>query len=242
MNYPGSKNRLSRYIAPILMKYRERRVYLEPFVGICGMMQAIRGGERIASDDNESLIMMWQGFQSGTFNPPVCVSREVYKQLKVERESSALKGYVGIAFSHMGQWYGSYHAVNNRENLKGKFRPETGPSTYRHILHRVHDVEFHAGSYEMWDDAKDCLIYCDPPYKGTATNCYHINDFDHDNFWKWCTKMSQKNRVLVSEMSAPEDWKPIWSVSREWFGDMTKGRARPIKTEHLFAPKDATWL
>lgn len=239
MNYPGSKNRLSKYIAPILMRYREKRTYVEPFVGICGMMQAVKGGVRLASDDNESLIKMWQGLQNGTFNPPVCVTRDIYQKLKAERESSALKGYVGIAFSHMGQFFGAYHAVSTRKN---DFRPETRPQNYQHLLPCIADVEFHAGPYEIWSEVKDCLIYCDPPYAGTAKNCYHRNDFDHVAFWNWCAEMSKRNRVLISEISAPENFKSIWSISRSWNGNWSVGKAPPRKTEHLFVHESATWL
>lgn len=98
MQYPGGKVRLSKYIAPILQKYRERRTYLEPFCGMCGMLQAVRGGERIASDVNESLILMLKGLQDGSFYPPACVTKEVYEKLKRERELQRCKVTLGLRF------------------------------------------------------------------------------------------------------------------------------------------------
>lgn len=48
------------------------------------------------------------------------------------------------------------------------------------------------------------LIYCDPPYAGTAG--YYIK-FNHDEFWGWCReKRKEGHTVFISEYDAPQDF------------------------------------
>ncbi len=49
------------------------------------------------------------------------------------------------------------------------------------------------------------VIYCDPPYSGTAE--YKEGAFDHVAFWHWCRE--QTKPVFISEYSAPADFKVI---------------------------------
>lgn len=52
------------------------------------------------------------------------------------------------------------------------------------------------------------IIYCDPPYAGTAK---YEGDFDHKVFWQWCKdKVSEGHIVYVSEYDAPDDFECIW--------------------------------
>ena len=68
-------------------------------------------------------------------------------------------------------------------------------------------VEFHSSSYESLDFT-DCLIYLDPPYKGTTE--YKDSGFDHDKFYDWCRQQAKKNIVFVSEYNAPNDFECVW--------------------------------
>lgn len=53
------------------------------------------------------------------------------------------------------------------------------------------------------------MFYCDPPYQNVKQ--YGISkNFNHDEFWKWCRKLSKKNIVLISEQNAPQDFECIW--------------------------------
>lgn len=66
------------------------------------------------------------------------------------------------------------------------------------------------GDYEeLYSNQNNCMFYCDIPYKGTKQYGSSKN-FDYDRFWKWATKMSEKNIVLVSEHQAPFGWECIW--------------------------------
>ena len=62
MEYIGSKNRLSKELAPIIQSYitEETKGYLEPFVGGANMIDKIKCNKRIGCDIHEELIALLQ--------------------------------------------------------------------------------------------------------------------------------------------------------------------------------------
>ena len=56
-------------------------------------------------------------------------------------------------------------------------------------------------------------LYCDPPYKGTAT--YKEWWFDHDKFWDWAREKTRTHKIFVSEYNAPDDFKTIFEFSQK---------------------------
>lgn len=56
------------------------------------------------------------------------------------------------------------------------------------------DLSITSKSYDQVEIKDDSVIYCDPPYKGTAD---YGNKFDHDKFFDWAH--NQKQPVFVSE-------------------------------------------
>lgn len=77
------------------------------------------------------------------------------------------------------------------------------------------------------------MIYCDPPYANTKKFANAI-DFDYNVFWNKMREWSKDCFVLVSELSAPDDFICVWekSVSRS-IKSTDKSRA----TEKLFTYK-----
>jgi len=65
------------------------------------------------------------------------------------------------------------------------------------------DVEIPAGA----------VVYCDPPYQGTAT--YAEGNFNHDEFWEFCRKLSKTNTVYISEYTAPADFTCILNFPKK---------------------------
>jgi len=64
-------------------------------------------------------------------------------------------------------------------------------------------------SYDQVQIDHNSTIYCDPPYKDTAS---YKSEFDHDKFYEWC--LQQKN-VYISEYQMPEeDFKCIWQTKK----------------------------
>ena len=66
MVYQGSKNRLTKYIVPIIQKQIDENnitTYIEPFVGGANVIDKIRCENKIGSDINEELIALLRYIQ-----------------------------------------------------------------------------------------------------------------------------------------------------------------------------------
>lgn len=74
------------------------------------------------------------------------------------------------------------------------------------------------------------VIYCDPPYKGTAG--YNGTGFDHEAFYDWCQR--QTLPLVISEYDMPEGFVCIAETKHR---SRLSGTANNEVTERLFAPK-----
>ncbi len=92
-------------------------------------------------------------------------------------------------------------------------------------LQRLQQLELTSLSYEQVPILPNSVIYCDPPYKGTAE---YLNKFDHDKFWQWVRE--QKNPVFVSEYQAPQDIKTIIAIRHK----KTNSQTTTDSVEKLF--------
>ena len=149
-----------------------------------------------------------------------------------ERESQYPDWYIGaIGFiaSFGGKFFdGSY----GRDDCY-----KSNPSLSRHtqkknnILRQVDSLK--DCTFETKDfftlDIKNAVIYCDPPYNKTTKYPYDI--YETDKFWNKVRELSRDNIVLVSELSAPDDFIELWH--REIRN--TVGSSNSLKqTEKLF--------
>ena len=80
-------------------------------------------------------------------------------------------------------------------------------------LQQLEQLQFYSGKYQDVKIPKGAIIYCDPPYKGTAE--YKEGSFNHAEFWEWCRKISKTNKIYISEYSSPEDFIPLLSYSQK---------------------------
>lgn len=75
----------------------------------------------------------------------------------------------------------------------------------------LNGIKFSEGDYrKLKQSISGSVIYCDIPYQNTTG---YQEEFDHKAFWEWAERLSENNIVLVSEQTAPENWKSIWSQS-----------------------------
>lgn len=93
----------------------------------------------------------------------------------------------------------------------------------------VRKTDFIAKSYNEVEIHENALIYCDPPYIKTTGYCV---DFDHSRFYDWCR--AQKELVLISEYSMPDDFIPIWKKNK--FVTLCSGNSKKVE-EKLFIHK-----
>lgn len=70
-------------------------------------------------------------------------------------------------------------------------------------------------SYEKVNIPKGAVIYCDPPYVGTAKyQANKLNGFDHKRFYEWCREKAQTNPIFISEYWMPNDFRAIYQFKR----------------------------
>lgn len=107
MKYQGSKNKIAKYILPIILKDRtEGQYYVEPFMGGGNMIDKV-DGLRIGNDLNYRLIEMWRALQKG-WQPPDEITEDDYEYLKAAQdiEDPALVAFVGTQCTFGSKWFG----------------------------------------------------------------------------------------------------------------------------------------
>jgi site-specific DNA-adenine methylase len=100
------------------------------------------------------------------------------------------------------------------------------------IANMIKKVKFKACKYQSMRP-KNMLIYCDPPY---ALNDYQQSsffDFDSNEFWDIMREWSEDNIVVISEYTAPKDFKMVWKSKNHV---MHHGK-KNMKVEKLFVHK-----
>jgi site-specific DNA-adenine methylase len=74
-------------------------------------------------------------------------------------------------------------------------------------LERLERLELSALDYRDVSVPDNAVVYCDPPYQGTAE--YKEGGFNHSEFWDWVRVVSKKNPVYISEYNSPDDFKAV---------------------------------
>jgi DNA adenine methylase len=223
MQYLGGKSAIGREIAEIIKSYAfiDQTIY-EPFCGAANVTQYLAPYKVEASDIHKSLILCLQAVQQGWL-PPTSVSEQEYKRLQnlvKEGEESALLGFVGFACSWGGKWFDGYARGHNRNYAEG---------CQHSLLKRIKKCTTTTFTHKNYRNLKpsNSVVYCDPPYRGTTG---YGGVWCPVTFWETMRQWSRTNKVLISEYTAPDDFKIIASFSH----DSMDGLASKTVTEHLF--------
>jgi len=70
-------------------------------------------------------------------------------------------------------------------------------------------IEFTSKSYNEVKIKPNSIIYCDPPYIGTAA---YLSEFNHDKFYEWA--LSNKYPVFISEYKMPKEFEIALSITK----------------------------
>lgn len=238
MKYMGSKSRISKYIVPIIQKYIDDnniKTYIEPFVGGANIIDKIICENKKAGDKQFYLIELFKNLDKINLLPKDFIEREHYNDVRNSYNTKNGKyedwyiGAIGFLASYNGRFFdGGYAGLANDKGKIRNYYDECKRNLEAQIKH-INDIEFTHCSYEVWKPVNS-LIYCDPPYYGTKQyNC--SKNFNYDIFWQWCRDMSKNNIVLISEQTAPDDFKVIW---KQEVHRTIKTNDKKIKTEKLF--------
>jgi DNA adenine methylase len=235
MQYLGGKSRTAKPICDFLNKLisdNDIDTYVEPFCGACNIVAGINCYRRYASDAHYYLIELMREVVTFGWEPPSVVTEEEYNNASSLRGMpDALIGFIGFGCSFSGKWFGGYargdttrrYASNSKNSLLKKAGKLIGV-TFKHTVY---------GAYTS--TTQGCLIYCDPPYRGT-TGYKGTGKFDSGTFWQWVRDRSKDNIVVVSEYSAPDDFECVLEIETKT--DMrTKASGREKRVEKLFRLK-----
>lgn len=239
MVYQGSKNRIAKYLIPIINNIISKN-NIEYFFDMCmggGNLSAnskhkINVSNIYGIDNNKYLIALLKKVQSSNIEY-FSVTKEEYNNIKYNKNKYEdwYVGYVGFLQSFRSKFFDGY--INS--NIKGRNRVR---EMYNNLMKQKEcfkDIKLLYKDIFNIDYSKfpkNSLIYFDPPYNNTTK--YH-NKFDTDKFWKLITELSRNFIVLVSEFNAPEEFESIWC--KEKLSTLeSKGKYKK-DMEHLFVHK-----
>lgn len=208
MKYMGSKNRIAKYILPIILCGRlPEQYYVEPFVGGGNIIDKV-SGNRVGNDVNSYLIALLKEMQKG-FNPPYLTREQVADIRDYQEEYPPhIIAWAALGCSYSGKWFGGYAGkIITKEGASRDYIQEAINNFYEQSA-QLAGCEFTSGTYDAMVIPESSIIYCDPPYAGTEG--YRIK-FDHQQFWQWCReRIREGHKVFVSEYTAPDDFLCIW--------------------------------
>lgn len=206
MKYMGSKNRIAKFVLPIMIKEANEKgitTWVEPFVGGANMIDKVPNTfKRIGIDYNVHTVMALIGVRDSVHSFPEHVSKEYYESLR-GTPPDTITSWIRFHCSFGAKFEGGF-----AKNSRGVNYAMEGRKNLIESSVKLQGVKFINGSYDEYSNFENCLIYCDPPYEGTTS--YKTGAFDHTKFWDWCRKMGEKNLVFVSEYNAPDDFICVW--------------------------------
>ena len=216
MQYVGSKNLLSKELAPIIQSYikEDTVAYIEPFVGGANMIDKIKHHNKIGSDLHKELIALLKYARDNYNELPETFSEEEYNHVKANRDSYE-PWYVGLV-GFCGAFGAAYMTGFAKSYKADKVTKRDHPAmAIRGLVKQapnLHGITFECKSFLDYDpkEYKNCVFYLDPPYR--ATFGYSTGKFPYEEFDKWAIDLSKNNTVLISEYEMPEDeFECIWS-------------------------------
>jgi len=220
MKYYGGKSRQGKEISDILKEIIEHDVdlkgYIEPFCGALGVMRHMEetGLPLYAYDACPDLILLWKKVQNNKFKKPT-MTESKWRKLKYSKVPSALRAFAGFACSFGGIFFNGY-----ADNSSGdrNFCDE-GYKSIKKIQPHIKNVNFKYQDYKKCEkqiSKGSYIIYCDPPYKDTDCTFGSSHEFNSNEFFNTLRKWSSMgNIIILSEFSAPKDFKCIWTKKRK---------------------------
>ena len=212
MKFMGSKNRIAKYILPLMLKDRKsNQWWVEPFVGGGNVIDKV-GGNRIGADKNKWVIEALIAIRDNIDNLPENnkeFTENDYKKLR--NFIYPFKGYAGFAFSWGAKWLGGWRRGKSKSGKERDYINEAYRSALKQSP-RLRGVKLVVSDYRDLEIPPNSIVYCDPPYEGATK--YSSEEFNHQEFWEWCRlKHEEGHKIFISEYNAPEDFKCIWEKS-----------------------------
>lgn len=186
MKYVGSKNKLSKELAPIIQSYiaESTKGYLEPFVGGGNMIDKIKHTNKIGCDIHKELIALLKYVQNEGELPDTITEEEYYN---VKNNPSNYErwyvGLVGFCATFGSKYFGGYARGYKEDKITPRDIPNEAIRNLQNQMNSLQNIKFVCCDFLKIpkDKIKDYVIYCDPPYRDTTK--YKTEEFPYDEFW-----------------------------------------------------------
>lgn len=238
MRYVGSKNKLSKELAPIIQSYikSDTKGYLEPFVGGANMIDKIQCSNKIGCDIHEELIELLKYAQEFSSLLPDKILEDTYNEVKNSKEKYEkwYLGLVGFCASFGAKYFGGY-ARDSRDDNSGKWSVGAIKNLKKQAPNLQGTKFIHKSFLDLpINKINNYVIYCDIPYRGTTK--YKTETFPYEEFYEWIKQLSIHNTVLISEYNMPKEFKCIWQKEVKCQMDSNKisNDSDNIRIEKLF--------
>ena len=166
MKYVGSKNRLSKQIAPIIQSYVDNmgercNGYWEPFVGGANMIDKIKCAHKYGSDSHKYLIALLRHIQRDTSDLPYTISEDEYNTVRANPDNYP-DWYVGlVGFCTFGaKWFGGYPRGFKADGVTPRDITNESIRNIRKQAPNLKGIEFSYGDYYHMTSNR-FVIYCD---------------------------------------------------------------------------------
>ena len=226
--YMGSKNAIAIRIVRKLPK--AKRLY-DLFAGGCAVTHAAmlsgKWEQYIINDISDSVVLFDNAVHGKYKDENRWISREDFFLLK---DSDPYVRYVwsfgnkGTSYMYAKEIEEAKHALHDihfakndeeRRDAIGRYYAERKNVSEARLLpveslqrlqrlqrlQSLQRLQRLQSDYRQVEILEDSVIYCDPPYKGTAE--YVDGGFDHDAFYQWC--IEQTAPLFISEYSMPSN-------------------------------------
>lgn len=259
LTYQGSKRRFMEVLKPLIENnLDEGMTYIEPFGGGMNSFTPIQTSSKIAGDNNEYNIALWQEIkdrgldsvltewqefinilancEDRPFGPNYKAAKELYLDMKKDCLSNggkypkSLLGFVAYSCSYGGGWWSGFVGYNPKRGQNYIKDAIEGLKKQIKDFKNLTDAIFIHGEYDKIDIPDNSFIYCDPPYANTKQ---YAKSFNSAAFWDWCRYLldnKENVKILISEYNAPEDFICIWESSKQ----NKMGKDNMNKREKLF--------
>lgn len=216
MKYVGSKNRISKELAPIIQSYitDETVAYIEPFVGGANMIDEINHHNKIGSDLHKELIALHNFNRDHSDKLPYTITEEEYLTVKNNKDaySDYYVGLVGFCATFGAKYFGGYARGYKSDGITPRDLPNEAIRNLQNQSANIQGITFECKSFTDYkpSEYKNCVFYLDPPYRKTLS--YSTGGFPYEEFDKWAIELAKNNTVLISEYEMPEEYfECIWS-------------------------------
>lgn len=244
MKYVGSKNRLSKDLAPVIQSYitEETKGYLEPFVGGANMIDKIKCSNKIGCDIHKQLIALLNYVKDTSNKLPSTITEDQYTDVRDNKDKydDWYVGLVGFCGTFGAKYFGGYARGFKADKITPRDIPSEGIRNLENQRKNLQGIKFINCNFLDLpkEKIKNYVIYCDIPYRGTLK--YEVETFPYDEFYKWAKEMAKNNTVLISEYDMPnDDFECIWQKETKCSIDSNKasGDVSQNRIEKLFKVK-----